>query len=164
MTSRSTPAIDANRPSVNCLAALLMLALVAAGCSGTQRADEAEQGAGAQPDSAARANSLERTEWKAVSILGKPAGSAESTLGFGADGRVAGNGGCNRYQGEVTLQGNAIEFGLLATTRMMCAPPINGQETVFLEALALTRTWERSGNALELIDDTDTVVVSLTQQ
>ena len=157
------------RPIHSLSAGLLALVLVLGGCAGTQRTQEVEPAATeseapAQPSPETRADTLADTEWKAVSILGKPAGSAVSTLAFMPGGRVVGNGGCNGYQGDITLAGNAIEFGLLATTRMMCPPPINGQETVFLEALGLARSWEKSGDILELLDESSAVVVRLTRQ
>lgn len=99
-----------------------------------------------------------------MSILGKPAGSADSTVEFRADGTVTGNGGCNGYQGGVTLEGNAIEFGMLATTRMMCAPPVSGQEIVFLEALGMARSGEQSDDILELFDAGNEIVLQLTRQ
>jgi len=161
------------RPIHSLSAGLLALALVLGGCAGTQSAQEVapavtESETPAQPPPETRADTLADTladtEWKAVSILGKPAGSAVSTLAFMPGGRVVGNGGCNGYQGDITLAGNAIEFGLLATTRMMCPPPVNGQETVFLEALGLARSWEKSGDILELLDESSAVVVRLTRQ
>lgn len=144
---------------------LLTIALLTAGCTGTQEATmqpstPTAEDATTQPQT----TGLGKTDWTAISILGRAAGSADSTLSFLGDGQVAGNGGCNAYQGEVTLEGSRIEFGALATTRMMCAPPISGQETVFLEALGMARSWEQSGDILELIDDSNEVVVRLTRQ
>ena len=167
MKSRTTTATYSGMPTINLLAGILALTIVTAGCTGTQNAQEQEPvdtNIPVQPESRPRANILADTDWKAVSILGKPAGSADSTLGFSKDGQVAGNGGCNGYQGGVTLDGDTIEFGALASTRMMCAPPVSGQEIVFLEALSLARTWKRSGSTLELIDDSNEVVLQLSQQ
>jgi len=146
-------------------ARVLAIALVTAGCTGTQEAAMQPSTPAAEDATAQlQATGLGKTDWKALSILGRAAGSADSTLSFLGDGQVAGNGGCNAYQGGVTLEGGRIEFGALATTRMMCAPPISGQETVFLEALEMARSWEQSGDILELIDDSNEVVVRLTRQ
>jgi heat shock protein HslJ len=166
IATSSYPLICLLKPGHGTAAGLLALTLLLAGCAGTQSVQETEPAtaAPAPPPPEARAEPLSNTEWKAISILGKPAGSAVSTLAFAPDGRVVGNGGCNAYQGDVTLDGKAIEFGLLATTRMMCAPPVNGQETVFLEALGLARSWQTSGSVLELLDESSAVVVRLTQQ
>jgi len=167
MNSRIATASCTRTSMTNFSFCLLVLTMVISGCTSTQNVQEpeaADEITPVQPEPTQREAPLANTDWKAMSILGKPAGSAVSTLGFDAEGRVAGNGGCNAYQGDVTLEGNAIEFGMLATTRMMCPPPINGQETVFLEALGLARSWEQSGDILELIDETHAVVVRLTRQ
>lgn len=165
MNSRIATANYPGRPTRSISAGLIALTLITAGCTSTQSVQEpAVENIPSQPESKPLLHALVDTDWKAVSILGRPAGSAVSTLGFSADGRVAGNGGCNGYQGDVTLTGQAIAFGMLATTRMMCAPPVGGQETAFLETLELARSWERSGQTLELIDDGNEVVLKLTQQ
>lgn len=165
MLSRILTAHYPGMASSGIAARLLTIALLTAGCTGTQEATmqpstPTAEDATTQP----QPTGLGKTDWTAISILGRAAGSADSTLSFLGDGQVAGNGGCNAYQGEVTLEGGRIEFGALATTRMMCAPPISGQETVFLEALGMARSWEQSGDILELIDDSNEVVVRLTRQ
>jgi heat shock protein HslJ len=169
MKSRNTTANYPGRPSVNISVALIALGIVTVGCTGTQGVQEQEQDPAtvyvpSRQEPRTLANSLLNTKWKAMSILGKPAGSADSTVEFRADGTVTGNGGCNGYQGGVTLDGNAIEFGMLATTRMMCAPPVSGQEIVFLEALGMARSGEQSDDILELFDAGNEIVLQLTRQ
>jgi putative lipoprotein len=66
-------------------------------------------------------------------------------------GQVAGSGGCNRFSGSCTVDGNALAFGNLASTRMACAGGMD-QETAFLAALAKVRSWRISGDRLELLD------------
>ena len=146
-------------------ARVLAIALVTAGCTGTQEATvQPSTPAAEAPSTHPKPTGLGKTDWKATSILGRAAGSADSTLSFLGDGQVAGNGGCNAYQGGVTLEDGRIEFSALATTRMMCSPPVSGQETVFLEALGMARSWEQSGDMLELIDDNNEVVLRLARQ
>jgi heat shock protein HslJ len=74
------------------------------------------------------------------------------TASFGADGSVAGSGGCNTYRGSYTLNGNSLTFGPLATTRMACAQPIMDQETAFFQALQTTATFSFESGQLWLRD------------
>jgi heat shock protein HslJ len=55
----------------------------------------------------------------------------------GADqGGVTGTGGCNTYNGEVTIDGSELTFSPLATTQMFCAEDgVADQEQAFLTAL-----------------------------
>jgi heat shock protein HslJ len=165
MINRFLTARYAARAISGSIAHMLAIALVMAGCTGTQEAAvetpaPAEETITVQPPS----TGLGKTDWQAIGILGRAADSADSTLSFLGAGQVAGNGGCNAYQGGVTLEDNHIEFGPLATTRMMCPPPISGQETVFLEALGMARSWEQSDDILELIDEGHEVVLRFTRQ
>lgn len=71
---------------------------------------------------------------------------------FGADGRVSGHAGCNRYFAPYTLAGEALTIGSAGATRMACAEPagLMQQETLFLDALASTARWRIDGDKLEL--------------
>jgi len=163
MSRRNLIANYSNQPTKNIPALLLLLTLVTAGCTSPQNIQEQEAIDGSivvQPEQ----KPLTNTDWKALSILGRPAGSADSTLSFMADGKVVGNGGCNGYQGNVTIGKNTIAFGALATTRMMCSPSVSGQETVFLEALGLAKSWQQSADTLELVDENNELVLQFTQQ
>ena len=64
---------------------------------------------------------------------------ARTTLQFPEPGRVAGHTGCNRFFGPVELNGVAIAFGNLATTRMACPEALMAQEQRFLDAMARAR-------------------------
>jgi heat shock protein HslJ len=134
-----------------------------AGWAGSGGVEEPATEPAIQPaaKAAPTAADLVNSNWTAVSILGKPASAATSTLDIRAENQVGGNTGCNQFNGGVTLDDQHMEFGLLATTRMFCTPPINGQETVYLEALSLTRTWELTGGTLELLDESNAVVLRL---
>lgn len=54
--------------------------------------------------------------------------SARTTLGFDGAGRVHGSGACNRYNGAVTLTGEGLGFGAIASTMMACPDAIMSQE------------------------------------
>lgn len=143
------------------LAIIFVIALAATGCSNTlDQPVHTPQPVPVVEEQPPAAPTLKNTNWQAVSILGKSANAAVSTLQF-QDQQVAGNAGCNNFQGGFTIADDRIEFGALATTRKMCAPPINGQETVFLEALSLARTWQLDEKGLELRDERDTLLMQL---
>ena len=57
------------------------------------------------------------------------------TMQFEAGGRVAGNTGCNRYFGSVSLDADRLSFSQLGSTRRACVPALMNQEQRFLEAL-----------------------------
>jgi heat shock protein HslJ len=130
---------------------------VLAGCATTP--DQAAETTGP----ATAPNQLVTTNWTAERIFDQTADASKSTVIFNADGTVNGSTGCNNYQGAVDLNGSAIEFGLLATTRMMCEPAVSGQEIVFLEALGSVRSWRRMGSTLELLDENNTAVIKLVK-
>ena len=106
---------------------------------------------------------LTETSWEVASIYGNPADKGVATLSFAEQDRVGGTTGCNNFSGQVTREGTTLDFGMLATTRKMCEPALNGQERAYLEALDTVRGWRRTGGQLELIDDEGQVVISLQE-
>ena len=80
---------------------------------------------------------LEGSAWQAVSITGQPTvEGVVSTIAFEAEGKVGGNAGCNQYFGSWGVDGDAISFGHMGATQMMCVKPeVMEQESRFLEAL-----------------------------
>lgn len=65
----------------------------------------------------------------------------QTTLEVGADGKVSGNGGCNRFSGSATIDGDKISFGELASTMMACTEAAMDQEMKLHAALAEARTY-----------------------
>jgi heat shock protein HslJ len=76
-----------------------------------------------------------------------------STLAIDADSRAFGNGGCNRFTGTARIDGAAVSFGPLASTRRMCPPAIMDQEQRFMAALGRVKRWSREGDLLRLYGD-----------
>jgi heat shock protein HslJ len=75
------------------------------------------------------------------------------TLDLEPGGRVTGNATCNRYVGAYAVDGEAISFGPLATTRMACpTDALAEQERAYLAALAAAAAWSARGGRLELRD------------
>ncbi|WP_312931039.1 META domain-containing protein [Pseudomonas sp.] len=66
------------------------------------------------------------------------------TLTLGADGRAYGNAGCNHWFAPYTLDGDALHFGHVGSTRKLCAPALMEQEGRFLKALETVQRWDVS--------------------
>ncbi len=83
------------------------------------------------------------TSWLAQDIDGRGVvDRARSTMDFTKAGQVSGLAACNRYFGPVSLSGDAITFGNLAATRMMCPDTLMDQEQRFLQALSMSKRFE----------------------
>ena len=83
------------------------------------------------------------TTWLAEDIDGRGVvDRARSTMDFTKAGQVSGLAACNQYFGPVSLSGDAITFGNLAATRMMCADTLMDQEQRFLQALSMSKRFE----------------------
>ncbi len=119
------------------LAVIAMLFAVAlAGCDAAGASPE-----GTTPEPVASAG-LESSAWTIQSIgpLTLPP-DAGATLSVEPGGRVSGETGCNRYMGEVSVDGASLTFGPLATTRMACEGALQEQERAVLDALAGVTGW-----------------------
>jgi heat shock protein HslJ len=92
---------------------------------------------------------LEGTTW----LLDKTIPGSEITALFD-NGQVSGSAGCNTYQGTYrstrAAGRNTIEFGPLATTRMMCDEPLMEQEGLYLTALESATEYVVEGFALSI--------------
>jgi heat shock protein HslJ len=66
------------------------------------------------------------------------------TMTLGNDGRAYGNAGCNHWFASYQLQGDAISFGPVGSTRKLCAPALMEQEHRFLEAMGKVQRWDIS--------------------
>ena len=64
---------------------------------------------------------------------------------------AAGYGGCNRFTGSYTLEGESLAFGPLASTRMACADGMELEQS-FHSALSRTARWRISGDRFEILD------------
>lgn len=78
----------------------------------------------------------------------------QTTLEIHDDGIVTGTGGCNRYAGSATIDGNAIKFLPMASTRMACSTAAMRQEGKFHNTLERVRTWriDQAQKKLLLLD------------
>lgn len=87
----------------------------------------------ATPEAAAAASTIEieGIGWQRVPPEGQ---AADATVRFEA-GRVQGFGGCNRFTGAYTIDGDRVHIEALAATMMACEPAVMEAESAFLGAL-----------------------------
>jgi copper homeostasis protein (lipoprotein) len=67
--------------------------------------------------------------------------------------RVSGSGGCNRLMGGFSLDGAALRFSPLASTKMACSEPVMNFEVSVLRALEQVRGWRIEGTTLTLMGE-----------
>lgn len=92
---------------------------------------------------------LSGTNWLVESIAGRGVvDNAQSTIHFDESGRASGSTGCNRFNGSVTIEGNTIKFGQMATTRRACVTSLMEQEQRFLKAIGEVRSFAMGQNGL----------------
>lgn len=76
--------------------------------------------------------SLDRTNWRIVSINGRDVvGDRPAMLRF-AEGRVSGSAGCNQLSGNFLSDGNRLTVTQAVSTRMACDGPLMLQESALL--------------------------------
>ncbi|MEC5398516.1 META domain-containing protein [Uliginosibacterium sp. H1] len=123
------------------------------GSSGLTHADILLRPVPAQPVADAP---LENTYWKLVSLGNETVTVADARrephlILQARERRVAGSGGCNRFTGGYTLDGQALSFSRVAGTLMACVQ--GGEyEAAFLKTLSATTRWRVDAGQLELID------------
>lgn len=106
------------------------------------------------------AEPLFKRVWVAEEVQGVPvAPQVQSSLQVAADGKVSGHTGCNGYFGSVIIDGQAMSFGNLGSTRIACPEPAMSQEDRLLGALDGTRGYRLQNDTLLLLDGAgDTLV------
>jgi len=118
--------------------ALLLALGLAAGCGG-------DDGGGA--DSA----SFVGVPWVVTTGVDLAAGAAAPSASF-TDKTVGGSTGCNHFTASYTVDGDAMEIGTVASTRMACPPPADAVERAYLAALGRVATWHLDDSELVLAD------------
>jgi heat shock protein HslJ len=136
------------RRSLAALSLLVALALVAAACGG------------------GNANDLPGSQWTVTSIGGKTTeAEGTPTIEFGADGKVAGTTGCNRYSGRVEVDGDKITFDSIVSTLIGCDGALGTQEQAFTGALGDTTNWTITASGdLRLTGGGDILAKPIPQQ
>jgi len=101
-------------------------------------------------------------EWEVSSINGNTPiieqyNRGLPTIGFTKDNKVTGHGGCNRYSGEYTLEGDKLTLGRMLSTKMFCE---GGGEDAYMKALGTASSYKATKNKLVLLSaGTDEVLV-----
>jgi len=86
---------------------------------------------------------LAGSEWVLEDLAGTGViDNIPATLTFPEDGKVVGNGSCNRFFGPAETQGQVIKLGPLGATRMACPEAVMNQETKYLNALQAAERFE----------------------
>jgi heat shock protein HslJ len=86
---------------------------------------------------------------------------SEITLLFDEqDGTLAGNAGCNQYQGSYERDGDQLNVGALISTRMACAEPegVMLQEREYLDALQSAESYQVQGEQLTITYANDSIL------
>lgn len=91
---------------------------------------------------------LAGSEWM---MLNEQRSATPPTLAFAED-RASGYAGCNRWFASVGRTDQALEFGDIGLTRMMCSPPSMEAERAFTTALSDTRGFRIENGELVLYD------------
>jgi len=102
-------------------------------------------------------------DWQVAEIRGKaPVGNSKPTLAFDPDGRIHGNGSCNRFFGSFTLTGEGLTISEAGASMMMCEQPLMDQERNLLKALEAVQRFEVTQEGhVQLLDHEGQRLVSL---
>ena len=121
--------------AVRVLAGLTIL--VVAGCDATGATD------GTTPEPTA-AIDLAGTSWTLVRIgENAPVEGADAWLAFGSNGEITGSTGCNNLIGSYAVDGTALSFSTIGTTRMACpGDDLMAQDASVPQALTDVTGWE----------------------
>ena len=138
--------------AVGVLAGLTIL--VVAACDATGATD------GTTPEPTAVID-LTGTSWTLVSIGGStPVEGSDAWLAFGANGEITGSTGCNNLIGSYAVDGTALTFSTIGTTRMACpGDDLMAQDASVPQALENVTGWEVDGDGqLHLTGATELVL------
>jgi heat shock protein HslJ len=121
----------------------ILLAVFALGLPGVASAGEDDDG------------SPLAAHWVAIELNGKPVSGP--TLDYAID-KVSGTGGCNTFNGPITIDDDAVQIGPLASTKMACEGK-SDVETQYLAALEAARSFGVEDNILTLKSDDGRVLL-----
>jgi putative lipoprotein len=143
---------------------VVLSGLVAIGCARQPSAENSGSPPGADTPSvpAPAGPDLRSTRWQLVALGDKPVTVADGQrtphiiLQAGSK-QMSGSGGCNRMFGVYELNGEALRFSGVGSTKMAC-PGGMDIESAFLPALLKVAKWRIVGQQLELSDSTGAVL------
>jgi heat shock protein HslJ len=106
----------------------------------------------------ASAASIEEVSWVLTTLPGgAPVADGTFTTLMLADGRLSGNGPCNNYSGDYTLEGPSIRVGSIVRTERAC--PQLEQEDAYLAALLEIASFTHEDNSLVLLGGDGTALL-----
>ena len=108
-------------------------------------------------NSASQLADLKDTSWTVVSIPQR----VTATMSFGADGRVTGSSGCNRFFGTYETSGQKITIRNIGGTRKICPKVEMSVERELLESLAVVNRWQGTAEEIELSGPVNSTTVRL---
>ena len=134
-----------------------ILAIALAACGQRQTPEPSNDA----PSVSANSTQLQGTYWKLTALGTTPVNAPESErephLVLQADSKVNGSGGCNRMFGSYELNGDALAFSGVGSTKMACQDGME-IETAFLPALQRVAKYRITGQQLELLDSAGALV------
>jgi heat shock protein HslJ len=100
------------------------------------------------------ANPLAGTSWSLTELRQRNILPGTTITLIENDGRLGGNGGCNSYGGEYTLQGQQVSIKEVAATVMGCTTPegIGTQEDTYFTTLREVVSFEITNDQLRLLN------------
>jgi heat shock protein HslJ len=108
---------------------------------------------------------LEDRTWvvQEMNVDGTMSAPADGVVSYAvfSEGAVAGNAGCNNYNGNYETDGGSMTIGPLASTQMFCEGAMD-QEFAYLTLLGSVDSYKVSGNDL-ILSDGDTVLIKYTE-
>lgn len=103
--------------------------------------------------------SFEGVPWLLVSGRGIAGWEGETPSATFEGGTVSGSTGSNRFTGPYSVDGDTLELGAVASTRMACPPALDAVERAYLAALDRVEHWRSDGEELVLLDGGDAEVL-----
>ncbi|MEM7022275.1 MAG: META domain-containing protein [Pseudomonadota bacterium] len=112
----------------------------------------------------ALAAGLAGSEWRPVIVTQEDwPPDVDAFVRFEGEGRLAGHGGCNRFFGGYDIADQTLTRGHVGITKMACPEPAMGAENLLLDSLAKTRSFQRDGTELMLLDEAGDPIASFVQ-
>ena len=90
--------------------------------------------------------------------------SDRRSVRFAVDGKLFGNGGCNRFRGSYHQNGSTITISPLATTRKACEEEVMALERKFMLVLTSARSVEATQFKLVILDADGAVLLRMVRQ